>query len=29
LPRLVKVTVNRSDAAAPWEAIIPLGRTPM
>src|SRR6266568_44327 len=22
LPRLVKVTVNRSDAAAPWEAII-------
>ena len=28
LPRLVKVTVNRSDAA-PWEAIIPLGRTPM
>ena len=29
LPRLVKVTVNRSDAAAPWEAIIPLGRTPL
>src|SRR5207244_10699379 len=29
LPRLVKVTVNRSDSAAPWEAIIPLGRTPM
>ncbi len=29
LPRLVKVAVNRSDAAAPWEAIIPLGRTPM
>jgi prepilin-type N-terminal cleavage/methylation domain-containing protein len=29
LPRLVKVTVNRSDAAAPWEAIISLGRTPM
>ena len=29
LPRLVKVTVSRSDAAAPWEAIIPLGRTPM
>jgi len=29
LPRLVKVTVNRSDAAPPWEAIIPLGRTPM
>ncbi len=29
LPRLVKVAVNRSDAAAPWEAIIPLGRTPL
>jgi len=29
LPRLVKVTVNRSDAAVPWEAIIPLGRTPL
>jgi prepilin-type N-terminal cleavage/methylation domain-containing protein len=29
LPRLVKVTVNRSDAAVPWEAIIPLARTPM
>jgi len=29
LPRLVKVTVNRSDAAAQWEAIIPLGRTPL
>jgi prepilin-type N-terminal cleavage/methylation domain-containing protein len=29
LPRLVKVTVNRSDAAVPWEAIIPLCRTPM
>ena len=29
LPRLVKVTINRSDAAAPWEAIIPLGRTPL
>jgi len=28
LPRLVKVTVGRPDAAAPWEAIIPLGRTP-
>lgn len=28
LPCLVKVTVNRSDAAVPWEAIIPLGRTP-
>jgi prepilin-type N-terminal cleavage/methylation domain-containing protein len=29
LPRLVKVTIDRSDAAAPWEAIIPLGRTPL
>src|SRR2546423_6428055 len=29
LPRLVKVTVGRFDAATPWEAIIPLGRTPM
>ena len=29
LPRLVKVIVGRSDAVAPWEAIIPLGRTPM
>jgi type II secretory pathway pseudopilin PulG len=29
LPRLVKVTVERKDAAAPWEAIIPLGRTPL
>jgi len=29
LPRLVKLTVGRSDAAVPWEAIIPLGRTPM
>ena len=29
LPRLVRVTVDRSDAAAPWEAIIPLGRTPL
>src|SRR4030095_1114207 len=28
LPRLVKVTVGRTDAAVPWEAIIPLGRTP-
>ena len=27
LPRLVKVTVERSDAAVPWEAIIALGRT--
>jgi prepilin-type N-terminal cleavage/methylation domain-containing protein len=29
LPRLVKVIVGRSDASVPWEAIIPLGRTPM
>jgi prepilin-type N-terminal cleavage/methylation domain-containing protein len=29
LPRLVKVTIGRFDAAVPWEAIIPLGRTPM
>jgi len=28
LPRLVKVTIDRADAA-PWEAIIPLGRTPL
>jgi hypothetical protein len=28
LPRLVKVTVERKDAV-PWEAIIPLGRTPL
>jgi prepilin-type N-terminal cleavage/methylation domain-containing protein len=28
LPRLVKITVGRSDAAAPWEAIIPLARIP-
>jgi prepilin-type N-terminal cleavage/methylation domain-containing protein len=29
LPRLVKVIIGRSDASVPWEAIIPLGRTPM
>lgn len=29
LPRLVKVTVGRGDASRPWEAIIPLGRTPL
>ena len=29
LPRLVKVTVGHSDATVPWEAIIPLGRTPL
>jgi prepilin-type N-terminal cleavage/methylation domain-containing protein len=28
LPRLVKVVIGRNDAAAPWEMIIPLGRTP-
>ena len=28
LPRLVKVTVGRPDATLPWEAIIPLSRTP-
>lgn len=27
LPRLVKVTVARTDSGVPWEAIIPLGRT--
>jgi prepilin-type N-terminal cleavage/methylation domain-containing protein len=29
LPRLVKVTVGRGDSTIPWEAIIPLGRTPL
>ena len=29
LPRLVKVIVGRSDGVVPWEAIIPLGRSPM
>jgi prepilin-type N-terminal cleavage/methylation domain-containing protein len=29
LPRLVKVTLGRTDASVPWEAIIPLGRTPL
>jgi prepilin-type N-terminal cleavage/methylation domain-containing protein len=28
LPWLVKLTVGRTDAAEPWEAIIPLRRTP-
>jgi prepilin-type N-terminal cleavage/methylation domain-containing protein len=28
LPRLIKLTVGRADAATPWEVIIPLGRTP-
>jgi prepilin-type N-terminal cleavage/methylation domain-containing protein len=29
LPWLVKVVVGRSDAATPWEVIIPLKRTPL
>ena len=29
LPRLVKVTIERTDSGVPWEAIIPLGRTPL
>jgi prepilin-type N-terminal cleavage/methylation domain-containing protein len=29
LPRLVKVTIDRADASAPWEAIVALGRTPL
>jgi prepilin-type N-terminal cleavage/methylation domain-containing protein len=29
LPRLVKVVIERNDGAVPWEAIIPLGRTPL
>src|ERR1700736_2671338 len=29
LPRLVKVTVGRVDLTTPWEAIIPLERTPV
>jgi prepilin-type N-terminal cleavage/methylation domain-containing protein len=28
LPRLVKIVIARNDAAAPWEMIIPLARTP-
>jgi prepilin-type N-terminal cleavage/methylation domain-containing protein len=28
LPRLVKIIVGRTDAAVPWEAVIPLSRTP-
>ena len=28
LPSLVKVSVGRPDAADPWEAVIPLTRTP-
>jgi prepilin-type N-terminal cleavage/methylation domain-containing protein len=27
-PSLIKITVGRNDAAVPWEAIIPLTRTP-
>jgi prepilin-type N-terminal cleavage/methylation domain-containing protein len=29
LPRLVKVVIDRGGDAVPWEAIIPLGRTPL
>ncbi len=29
LPRLVKLTIDRPDSAAPWEVIIALGRTPL
>ena len=29
LPRLVKITLARGDGGTPWEAIIPLGRTPL
>ncbi len=29
LPRLVKVVIGRPGNAAPWEVIIPLGRTPL
>ena len=29
LPRLVKLTVGRSDSPVPWEVIVPLGRTPL
>jgi type II secretory pathway pseudopilin PulG len=28
LPSLVKITVGRNDTAVPWQAIIPLARTP-
>src|SRR6266498_2814717 len=28
LPRLIKLIVERADATTPWEAIIPLSRTP-
>ena len=29
LPRLVRVTIERTDSSVPWQAIIPLGRTPL
>jgi prepilin-type N-terminal cleavage/methylation domain-containing protein len=29
LPRLVKLTIGRPDSPVPWEAIIPLARTPL
>jgi prepilin-type N-terminal cleavage/methylation domain-containing protein len=29
LPRLIKVTVGRSDAVVPWEVVIPIKRTPL
>jgi prepilin-type N-terminal cleavage/methylation domain-containing protein len=29
LPRLVKLTIGRGDSPTPYEAIIPLGRTPL
>jgi len=28
LPRLVKLTIGRTDSSVPWEAIIPISRTP-
>lgn len=29
LPRLVRVTIERTDSGVAWQAIIPLGRTPL
>lgn len=29
LPKLVRVTIERTDSSVPWQAIIPLGRTPL
>jgi len=29
LPRLVKLTIGRPDSSVPWEAVIPLSRTPL